>query len=299
MRWQRGRRSDNVDDRRGQGGGFRPVGLPRGLPGGMPRRGGRTIGGGLGLLLILLALVFGVDPSILLQGGGSGSVLQAPVEAPLTAEEDELAAFVSVVLADTEDTWQALFERAGQRYEEPTLVLFSGYTRSACGSASSAMGPFYCPGDRQVYIDLQFYDELARRLGAPGDFAQAYVLAHEVGHHVQTLLGITQEVTALRQRSDTVESNRLSVLVELQADCFAGVWGHHAAARDLLEPGDLDEAIRAAGAVGDDTLQRRSQGMVVPDSFTHGSAEQRIDWFRRGFDAGDPAVCNTFEAAGL
>ncbi len=294
MRWQRGRRSGHVDDRRGRGG----LGLPSGR---VSRRAG--IGGGFGaVLLVLLALLFGVDPGVLLQGGlppqsGVGDPPGAPAER--TAEEDRLAEFVSVVLADTEDTWGALFEEMGGTYREPTLVLFSGRVQSACGLAGAAMGPFYCPADQQVYIDLGFYRELDRKLGAPGDFAQAYVLAHEIGHHVQTLLGITREVDQLRRRVSGTDGNRISVLTELQADCFAGVWAHHADARGLLEPGDAQEAIRAAGAVGDDTLQRRSQGMVVPDSFTHGSAEQRIDWFVRGFEAGDPGVCNTFEQAGL
>jgi predicted metalloprotease len=273
------------------------LGLPRGR---VSRRAG--IGGGFGaILIVLLALLFGVDPGVLLQGGmPSQPGVVVPQSAPVarTAEENRLAEFVSVVLADTEDTWGALFDEMGGTYQQPTLVLFTGRVQSACGFAGAAMGPFYCPADQQVYIDLGFYQELDRKLGAPGDFAQAYVLAHEVGHHVQTLLGITQQVDQMRRQVSRTDGNQLSVLTELQADCFAGVWAYHANARGLLEPGDAQEAIQAAGAVGDDTLQRRSQGMVVPDSFTHGSSEQRIDWFVRGFETGDPGACNTFEQAG-
>jgi len=272
-----------------------------GMP--LPRMGrrGAGVGGGLGaLLLIGIALLFGVDPRVLLTGGGNPPVVRGPATPAVTSPaEDELAAFVSVVLADTEDTWRGIFEELGGSYREPTLVLFTGEVRSACGFAAAAAGPFYCPGDGKLYIDLGFYDELERRLGAPGDFAQAYVLAHEVGHHVQTLMGVTQKVDRLRRQVSRGDGNRLSVLTELQADCFAGVWAHHAEARGLLEPGDREQAIRAAGAVGDDTLQRRAQGYVVADSFTHGSAEQRIAWFLRGFEAGRPGVCNTFERAGL
>ncbi len=294
MRWERGRRSRHIEDRRASSG---MAGMP------LPRMGRRSagVGGGLGaLLLIGVALLFGMDPRVLLPGGGNPPVVSAP-EAPAVTSpaEDELAAFVAVVLADTEDTWRSIFRDLGGTYREPTLVLFTGQVRSACGFAGAATGPFYCPGDGKVYIDLGFYRELERKLGAPGDFAQAYVLAHEVGHHVQTLMGVTQQVDRLRRQVARTDGNRLSVLTELQADCFAGVWAHHAEARGLLEPGDREEAIRAAGAVGDDTLQRRAQGYVVPDSFTHGSAEQRIAWFLRGFEAGRPGVCNTFEQAGL
>jgi len=306
MRWRMGRRSANVEDRRGGG---TPVGMrmPRGFPGGMripgnvrlPRgRAGRIGGvGGIGLLVIvLIAMFLGVDPSMLLQGGGSGfgpSVQQT--SAPRSAAEEELKDFVSVVLADTEDTWHTLFDQLGRRYQEPTLVLFSGAVQSACGTASAAVGPFYCPGDQQVYIDLGFYQELSDRFGAPGDFAQAYVLAHEVGHHVQTLLGISEQVHAARAQAGEVEANELSVRQELQADCFAGIWAHHAnRSRQILEAGDIEEGLTAASAIGDDRLQRQAQGYVVPESFTHGSSAQRVRWFETGFEDGTLAACDTF-----
>jgi uncharacterized protein len=214
--------------------------------------------------------------------------------------EDELKQFVSVVLADTEDTWNVLFEEKGRRYVEPTLVLFSGLTRSACGLGEAAMGPFYCPGDQKLYIDLAFYDELRNDFGAPGDFAQAYVIAHEVGHHVQNLLGISDQVDAARRRMGKVEANRLSVRQELQADCFAGIWANHAQrARQILERGDLEEGLNAASAIGDDRLQRQTRGYVTPDSFTHGSSAQRVRWFRKGLTEGQLAACDTFSAAEL
>lgn len=269
MQWLGRRRSANVEDRRALGGG------------------GIAVGGGAGLLLLLLALLFGVDPAVLLDGGPA----TAPRDAAL---EDERAAFVSVVLADTEDVWHALFpEAAGRSYREPGLVLFRGEVQSACGFAGSAVGPFYCPPDGRIYIDLQFFEELARRFGAPGDFAQAYVVAHEVGHHVQNLLGISGRAQDRRRRMSEAEANRLSVRLELQADFLAGVWAHHAQkTKEILEPGDLDEALRAAAAIGDDRLQRRSRGRVVPDSFTHGTSEQRARWFRRGFETGDLSLLN-------
>jgi len=215
-------------------------------------------------------------------------------------EEDELAEFVSVVLADTEDVWNKLFSEEGQSYREPKLVLFTGQVQSACGFASAAVGPFYCPGDETVYIDLQFYDELRRKFGAPGDFAQAYVIAHEIGHHVQKQLGITSKVDAMRGRVSQEEFNQLSVRLELQADFFAGVWAHHAQRmQQILEPGDINEALQAAGAIGDDRLQKQAQGYVVPESFTHGTSEQRERWFRRGFESGDMAQGDTFNAANL
>lgn len=210
-------------------------------------------------------------------------------------EEKELVEFVSVVLADTEQTWSNIFEDNGQRYQEPRLVLFRGVVRSACGTAQSAIGPFYCPGDQQIYLDLNFFDELANRFGAPGDFAQAYVIAHEVGHHIQTLMGISSRVHAARSKLSEVEANKLSVKQELQADCFAGIWANHAnEKRQLLETGDIAEGLRAASAIGDDTLQKQSKGYVSPDSFTHGSASQRMHWFKAGFESGDIASCNTF-----
>jgi predicted metalloprotease len=295
MRWTLGRRSQNVEDRRGRPGMSFPVGmrLPRG--GGGVRRGG--IGGGLGFLaLLLIAWFFGFDPSLLLQQMEPTRAPQVQYDQGTPPEAgDQLADFVSVVLADTEDTWRELFERMGQRYQDPTLVLFSGAVESACGFAQAAVGPFYCPRDRTVYIDLSFYDDLRNRFGAPGDFAQAYVIAHEIGHHIQTLFGISEDVQAARQRVGEVEANQLSVMLELQADCFAGVWANHAdRSRDLLEEGDLEEGITAAGAIGDDRIQRGSQGYVVPESFTHGSSEQRIRWFRQGFESGDIGACDTF-----
>ncbi|MEM9074735.1 MAG: neutral zinc metallopeptidase [Myxococcota bacterium] len=289
MRWQQGRRSRNVEDRRGSGG--------RG-------RGRIAVGGGGLVLLIGVAIVMalmGKDPTALLEaaaGSGGPSTPSAP-SAP-NPGEDELADFVSVVLADTEDTWAGLLQQRGVAYQAPTLVLFRDQVRSACGLNSAAVGPFYCPGDRQVYIDLSFFEELDRRFGAPGDFAQAYVIAHEVGHHLQTHLGISQRIRAQRRRASEVESNNLSVRQELQADCFAGVWAHHAnRQRQVLEPGDLEEGLRAAAAIGDDTLQRRAGARVAPESWTHGSSEQRVRWFRAGFQSGNMDVCDTFQAAQL
>jgi hypothetical protein len=280
-------------------------------------------GGGLGLVaVVVIALLFGVDPAVVLDGvgsvpaggpapqsgsiryGGSGgpaSQQDDPFGASLEGQrEDELADFVSVILADTEDTWQAVFNAAGSSYREPRLVLFTGSVRSACGMAGAATGPFYCPADEKVYIDLSFYDELQNRFNAPGDFAQAYVIAHEVGHHVQNLLGISDEVSRARAQADKVTANRLSVMLELQADCFAGVWAARAQkARQILEQGDIEEGLNAAAQIGDDRMQRRAGGFVVPDSFTHGSAKQRQRWFRQGLSSGDVERCNTFEAASL
>jgi uncharacterized protein len=290
-----GRESDNVEDRRGQS--------SMGMPGGM--RIGR---GGLGIGAILIALVatfvFGIDPRLVLGilGGvssGPTTQVQAPAE-PAGKPSDELGRFVSVVLADTEDTWRTIFRQGGENYREPKLVLFSGVYPTACGMGQSAAGPFYCPEDEKVYIDLSFFRLLQERFRAPGDFAQAYVIAHEVGHHVQKQLGIMEQTARLRQRMSEQEYNEVSVRVELQADCFAGVWAHHAQReRRILEPGDLEEALRAASAIGDDVLQKRSQGYVVPDSFTHGSAAQRVRWFRNGFESGSMQACNTFEARAL
>lgn len=257
------------------------------------------IGGGIGgVVLVLVALFLGVNPQALLQ---QLPVDQAPGRArPVDAAQDRLAQFVSVVLGDTEDVWHRLFREKGQEYREPKLVLFTGQVDSACGQAAAAMGPFYCPLDEKVYIDLRFYDELQRRFRAPGDFAQAYVIAHEVGHHVQKLLGTTQRVQQMRGRVSAAEYNRLSVRLELQADFYAGVWAHHAQRlRNILEAGDIEEAINAATAIGDDTLQRRSQGRVVPDSFTHGTSAQRVRWFRRGLETGDMSKGDTFSAESL
>lgn len=282
MRWRGGRRSSNIEDRRGA----------RSVPG--------LLGGGIGtIVLVLVAMYFGVDPTPLLQGTQSGQSASTSGTRP-TAEDlkdDPLADMVSVVIADTEDVWSEIFARQGRRYEEPVLVLFSGATRSACGLGQAAMGPFYCPADRKAYIDLGFYDQMRTRFRAPGDFAQAYVIAHEIGHHVQNLLGISGEVHRMKQSLGQAEGNALSVRLELQADCLAGVWANRAdRARNILETGDVDEALNAASAIGDDTLQRQSRGTVVPESFTHGSAAQRQRWFRTGLQSGDPDNCDTFSA---
>jgi predicted metalloprotease len=285
MRWKQGRRSSNVEDRRG-----RRVSGPVALG-----------GGGIGLLVVVvIVMLMGGDPTPLLQQTSSNVSTGAPSSAPRPAAENELAEFVSVVLADTEDTWNAAFAEGGQRYVEPTLVLFTDRVQSACGMAGAAMGPFYCPADQQIYIDLGFYDELRNRFKAPGDFAQAYVIAHEVGHHVQNLLGISDQVHRQQQGLSKADANALSVRLELQADCFSGVWAHRAQRRrNILEAGDLEEALNAASAIGDDRIQRRSSGTVVPDSFTHGTSEQRVRWFRKGFESGDGGVCDTFNASRL
>ena len=283
MRWQMGRRSDNVEDRRGMGGV--PIGLA---------------GGGIGtVILIIAALFFGIDPSVILQGGGdpSSQVAPPPSSAPPKGE-DPVRDFVSVVLADTEDVWKDLFRKRNAQYEEPKLVLFSRAVQSACGFAQSAVGPFYCPGDHKVYLDLSFFRDLRDRFGAPGDFAQAYVIAHEVGHHVQNLLGISEKVEAAKRRAGERGANQLSVQLELQADCLAGVWAYHAEkTRQILEQGDVEEALNAASAIGDDRLQKQSQGHVTPDSFTHGSSAQRVQWFRRGLESGRVDQCDTFATA--
>ena len=284
MRWRTGRRSRNIEDRR-------RMRIPR-----------KAAGGGIGIIVVaLIAMYFGVDPTIFLnQSGPTSSIGTQTTTRQISPEEDQLAEFVSVVLADTEDTWHALFNKMGQNYREPNLVLFTGAVESACGFAQAAMGPFYCPADQKIYIDLSFYQDLKNRHQAPGDFAQAYVIAHEVGHHVQTLLGISEKVHAARRRMTQVEGNRLSVMQELQADCFSGVWAHHAQrARQILEEGDIEEALNAASAIGDDRLQRTSRGYVTPDSFTHGSSKQRVRWFKQGFKTGDVAQCNTFRADNL
>lgn len=292
MRWQSGRRSDNVEDRRGMTPG-RMVG-----------------GGGVGVIVIaLIAMFLGVDPRQILNILGQ---MNTQTQQPSTTQkpssrsaqqprpDDQLADFVSVVLADTEETWNALFQKMGQTYREPKLVLFSGAVQSACGFAQAAMGPFYCPADQKVYIDLSFYRDLQERYKAPGDFAQAYVIAHEIGHHVQNLLGISAQMRQAQQRASEIESNKLLVRLELQADCFAGVWGYHAKKmRNLLEEGDVEEALNAASSIGDDRLQKQSRGYVTPDSFTHGTSEQRVRWFSTGFRSGDINACNTFQAKSL
>jgi predicted metalloprotease len=281
MQWRSGRRSTEIEDRRGA------------------RRAGGVGAGGLGLggLLLLMALGYFVtgDPLALLPSDTSSTPSDALGGAPTAPPAgDDAAQFVSVVLADTEDTWSALFAQMNRQYQRPRLVLFSDAVESACGLTSSAVGPFYCPGDARVYIDLSFYRDLDTRFGAPGDFAQAYVVAHEVGHHVQNLLGTAERIASSRVRASETEANALSVRQELQADCYAGVWGHHAAGRNLLEPGDIEEGLNAAAAIGDDRLQRRGQGRVTPETWTHGSSAQRVQWFRRGFDSGRVDNCDTF-----
>lgn len=299
MKWEGNRQSDKVEDRRGSG-GFGGGGGGRGM-----RIGGRGIGIGTIVIALVGGWILGINPLTLLGalgGGGGGSVApsaqQAPAQAP--PANDKIASFVATVLASTEDVWTAQFRGAGGAYQPPGLVLFRGATRTACGRGQSAMGPFYCPADQKVYIDLGFFDTLGMRLGAPGDFAQAYVVAHEVGHHVQNQLGITAKVDGMRGRVPEEQMNALSVRLELQADCLSGVWAHHSQkAKAWLEPGDIEEGLNAAAKIGDDTMQRQSQGVVVPESFTHGSSAQRMTWFKRGLASGNMAQCNTFEAQQL
>jgi uncharacterized protein len=283
MDWEKGRRSTNVEDRRGS------------------RVSGPIVGGGIGTLLLALLVTFlGGDPRDVLDQAGSPDTQRPTTESPQTTspEQEQLAEFVSVVLADTEDTWRDIFQQSGGTYVEPKLVLYSDAVDSACGFAKAAMGPFYCPRDQKVYIDLDFYRDLKTRYNAPGDFAQAYVIAHEVGHHVQNLTGILDQVRSRQQQVSQAEANQLSVKLELQADCFAGVWANRAErSRQILEQGDIEEALNAASSVGDDRLQQQAQGRIVPESFTHGSAAQRASWFRRGIESGNPEQCNTFAVA--
>ena len=285
MRLDDSRESENVEDRRRAG----------------PAIGGRTIG--IGTLLIALALgyFFGIDPRVILGIGDIASPPGASVPGERPPADDAAARFVSKILAETEDTWRQIFSEAGSRYQEPQLVLFSGATPTACGTGQSAMGPFYCPADRKIYIDLDFYRDLRERFRAPGEFAQAYVIAHEVGHHVQNLVGYSEKVQAARQRARSeAEANALSVRLELQADCYAGVWAKRTdTAKGILEPGELEQALTAAAAIGDDRLQRQGRGVIVPETFTHGSSEQRVRWFRRGFESADLRQCDTFRAGGL
>jgi len=284
MRWRGERESSNVEDRRGMSGGGRIA-----------------IGGGLGtLVIIIIAVLLGADPRQILQqvpNDTAPSTSQAP--RPGNTEEEELKKFVSVVLAKTEDVWEGIFRQNGKQYRDPTLVLFTGEVQSACGLGSAASGPFYCPGDQKVYIDLSFYEELRRRFRSPGDFAQAYVIAHEVGHHVQKLLGISDRVDSMQRRMSEADANRLSVRLELQADFFAGVFARYVQKQGLLEEGDIEEALNAATAIGDDAIQRQTSGRVVPDSFTHGTSEQRLRWFRKGFDTGDIRQGDTFSTTNL
>jgi uncharacterized protein len=304
MLWKGRRETENVEDQRdgsapsgGIGrGGFRLPGAGSGMR--------SASGGGISGIVILVVLFFvlkacGIDPMQVLSGPDSGGALtqnDAPSPPLSPAREDEMTSFVKVIMAETEDTWTGIFQTMGVKYPQPTLVLFDGQTRSACGAASAASGPFYCPGDQKVYIDLAFYDELAQRFGASGDFAQAYVLAHEVGHHVQNITGVLPKFNQMRESMGQSEANAMSVRVELQADCFAGIWAHTTAQKGLLEKGDLEEALNAAQQIGDDTLQRRTQGFVVPDSFNHGTSAQRVEWFSRGAKSGKLEDCDTFNA---
>ena len=282
MRWRGERQSSNIEDRRGLSGGK------------------VAVGGGLGTILILIiALLFGADPRQLLEQLPTEQQPGVQSSRPVNPEEEELKQFVSVVLAKSEDVWQRVFQQNGRQYREPTLVLFTDQVRSACGMAGAAVGPFYCPGDEKVYIDLSFYESLRQRFDAPGDFAQAYVIAHEVGHHVQNLLGISDRVDAMQRQVSEREANQLSVRLELQADFFAGMFARYVKDQGVLEPGDIEEALTAASAIGDDRIQRQTTGYVVPDSFTHGTSEQRLRWFRKGYESGDMRQGDTFAAPSL
>lgn len=289
MKWEGNRQSDNVEDRRDGGGG--------------PMLGGRSIGIGTIVIALVGGWVLGINPLTilgLLSGDGGAPVVQQQTPAQGPPANDAMARFVSTVLADTEDVWAQIFRQGGANYQQLRLVLFRGAIETTCGRGQSAMGPFYCPGDQKVYIDLSFYDQLKNQLGAPGDFAQAYVIAHEVGHHVQNLLGISGQVDQMRGRVSKVEYNKLSVKLELQADCFAGVWAHHAdSQRQILEQGDVEEAMNAAAKIGDDALQKAQTGQVVPDSFTHGSSAQRQRWFKTGLQSGEIKACDSFSAVSL
>ena len=299
MDWKGRRQSDNIEDRRGSSSrGGNPFGRSGGirLPSGGIRRSGMSFKTILivGVIYLVLKLI-GIDPLQML-GGNTGALTgQSQTERQITpARQDEMTQFVATVLAETEDVWNGVMKSQGLTYPEPKLVLFSGAVSSACGNASAASGPFYCPGDQKLYIDLSFYDELAQRFEASGDFAQAYVLAHEVGHHVQNLIGVLPEFNRRRSSMSQSQENQMSIRVELQADCFAGIWGHYTAQKGLLERGDLEEALNAAQQIGDDTLQRRTQGYVVPESFNHGTSAQRKEWFARGFESGRLEACDTF-----
>ena len=296
MKWGNNRQSDQVEDRHSSSGG--------GMFGGGGRRtGGRSIGLGTIVIALIGGWIFGINPMTILSFlGGAGDLApsqtqNAPASAPAGKPTDEMGQFVAAVLGGTEDVWMTVFQQSGSQYQKPRLVLFRGAVPTACGTGQSAMGPFYCPGDQKVYIDLSFYETLRSQLGAPGDFAQAYVIAHEVGHHVQNLMGLTQQMEQSRQRVSEREYNALSVRLELQADCFAGIWAHHNHKTNaILEPGDVEEALNAAAAIGDDAIQRKSQGQVVPDSFTHGTSEQRQRWFHKGLETGSVKACDTFNA---
>jgi hypothetical protein len=295
MKWEGNRQSDNVEDRRDTG--------DSSSGGGFSSAGGRGIGLGSIVIALVAGWVFGINPLTvlgLLSGGGEPAAHTQSAPAHRIPADDRMASFVSTVLADTEDVWTGIFTQGGGQYQDPRLVLFRGATSTACGTGQAAMGPFYCPADRKVYIDLGFYETLKNDLGAPGEFAQAYVIAHEVGHHVQNLLGISEQVDRMRGRVSTTEYNALSVKLELQADCFAGVWANHSnASRQTLEKGDIESAMNAAAKIGDDALQQKSQGRVVPDSFTHGSSAQRVRWFNNGLQNGSVKACDTFKAKNL
>ena len=290
MRWEGERQSDNVEDRRASGGGGGGFGI-----------GGRSIGIGTIVIALLAWGVFGINPLTtigMLGGGGSPQVQQTPAQKPPAS--DQGAAFVSTVLASTEDAWNEVFKEGGAQYRAPKLVLFRGLTPTACGTGQSAMGPFYCPNDQKVYLDMNFFDTLSRQLGAPGEFARAYVVAHEVGHHVQNLLGVTGKVDSMRGRISETQQNQLSVRLELQADCYAGIWANRSQqAKQWLDADDIESAVNAAQQIGDDTLQKRGQGYAVPDSFTHGSSAQRVRWFMQGYKSGSMKACDTFNAQGL
>jgi len=294
MKWENNRQSDQVEDRRSSPGGG----------GGARRLGGKGIGLGTVVIALLAGWIFGINPMTVLGllGGGAdlepGQTQSAPAAQGTTQPTDPMGQFVASVLGGTEDVWTTVFQQGGAQYQKPRLVLFRGVTPTACGTGQAAMGPFYCPGDQKVYIDLAFYETLRGQLGAPGDFAQAYVIAHEVGHHVQNLMGVTDKMEQARSRVSEREYNALSVRLELQADCFAGIWAHHNhKEKTILEPGDVEEALNAAAAIGDDALQRKSQGTVVPDSFTHGTSAQRQRWFHKGLEGGSVKACDTFSAA--
>lgn len=286
MLWKDRRGSENIEDRRGEE-----------VRGGSGKVKGIT--GLVAVVITIIAMYFGVDPAVVLRHIPSQQPTPTQT-ATKNPQEEQLVKFVSVVLADTEDTWNTLFQQMGKQYQVPTLVLFSNEINSACGFADAAVGPFYCPGDKKVYIDLGFYQELKQRFHSPGDFAQAYVIAHEVGHHVQKLLGISDKANAASVKLSEVEANKISIKIELQADCFAGVWAHHTEkSKHILEKGDLEEALNAASNIGDDRLQKQMQGHVMPDTFTHGTSEQRMRWFKRGFDSGSTKQCDTFAATKL
>ncbi|HAT2609784.1 TPA: neutral zinc metallopeptidase [Kluyvera intermedia] len=283
MRWQGRRESNNIEDRRDESGGPVIQGPGFRLPGGK--------GGIILLVIVIFASYYGVDLTGLITGEPVNNSSQ---QRTINPQEDEAAKFTSVIFATTEDTWGQLFEKMGRHYQQPKLVMYRNRITTGCGTGQSVMGPFYCPADSKVYIDLSFYDDMKHKLGANGDFAQGYVIAHEVGHHVQKLLGTEAKVRQLQQNATQTEANALSVRLELQADCYAGVWGHSMEQQGVLDAGDLEEALNAATAMGDDRLQKRSQGLVIPDTFTHGTSEQRYNWFKRGMDSGEPAQCDTF-----